>query len=534
MAIGKHAAPQRGGSSAQRAGAPQQTVRMRRASSAAPTSRPATMGYQTASARLRGEGSRAPQGRSPRAALIAVAVILAVVCVVYGAGVWFFSGHFFPRTMLGGLDVSLQDAGTVAADLDERLSSYQLEVSGDGFAWTLTAADAGLDVDHSSFASSALADNNAWAWPIEVFLAHDETNEGAGSLDEDGLAQAVEAQVAAFNEGRTASTDASIAYNEASGSFAVVSEVQGDQLDAQAVLSAVTEALLNMDPTLELTEAELAKPARLSTDPELASAVTEANALLGTNLSLTMGGATVATVDSGVVAGWITLDENYQATVSQDAVTAWVSQLADQLDTVGTTRTYTRADGKQITVSGGTYGWTSDEAALVQSLVDAVSNKQTGELAVPTKQTAVTYTALGQSDWGAYVDIDLTEQHARYYDAQGNLLWESGIITGNPNNGNPTPEGIYKLNNKARDQTLIGATDPATGEPEYESPVSYWMPFVDNLIGLHDASWQRTANFSNPQAYLSVGSHGCVNLPSDKAAALYDIIQIGDCVIVHS
>lgn len=498
------------------------------------TGRGGAAGYQTAAERLRSESARTPQRRSPHGAAIAVAVILLVVAVVYGAGVWFFSGHFFPRTTLGGLDVSLQDPATVASALDDRLSSYQLDVSGDGFAWTLTAADAGLNVDHTAFATQALADNNAWAWPIDVFLAHDESNEGSGSLDEDGLRQAVQGQVDAYNQGRTAPTDASIAYNEATGSFAVVPEVQGDQLDADAVYSAVEGALLNLDSTLQLTDAELAKPARTSDDPELATAVTDANALLGTNLTLTMGGATVATVDSGVVSGWITLDENYKAAVSQDAVDAWVSQLAGQLDTVGTTRTYTRADGKQVTVSGGTYGWTSDEVALTQSLMDAVSNKQTGELAVPTKQTGATYAAQGQPDWGAYCDIDLTEQHARYYDASGNLVWESGVITANVSQGYETPEGVYKLNNKLRDQTLIGLTDPATGEPLYRTPVSYWMPFVDNLIGLHDANWQRTANFSNPQAYLSVGSHGCVNLPVDKAAALFDIIQVGDCVIVHS
>ena len=54
-----------------------------------------------------------------------------------------------------------------------------------------------------------------------------------------------------------------------------------------------------------------------------------------------------------------------------------------------------------------------------------------------------------------------------------------------------------------------------------------------NLVGLHDASWQPSSVFSNPDAYKTYGSHGCVNLPTDKAAEIYGIIQNGDPVIVH-
>ncbi|EGX67639.1 hypothetical protein HMPREF9452_00323 [Collinsella tanakaei YIT 12063] len=52
-------------------------------------------------------------------------------------------------------------------------------------------------------------------------------------------------------------------------------------------------------------------------------------------------------------------------------------------------------------------------------------------------------------------------------------------------------------------------------------------------MGLHDADWQSSASFSNPNAYTYVGSHGCVNLPPDKAGELYNLVKQGICVIVH-
>ncbi|MEE1273363.1 MAG: L,D-transpeptidase, partial [Olegusella sp.] len=60
--------------------------------------------------------------------------------------------------------------------------------------------------------------------------------------------------------------------------------------------------------------------------------------------------------------------------------------------------------------------------------------------------------------------------------------------------------------------------------------VTYWMPFIGNDVGLHDASWRSQFGGS---IYQYNGSHGCVNLPTDKAAQLYGLTRVGDKVIVH-
>ena len=120
----------------------------------------------------------------------------------------------------------------------------------------------------------------------------------------------------------------------------------------------------------------------------------------------------------------------------------------------------------------------------------------------------------------------------RDYDATGNLLWESGIVSGKPGGEDATPTGTYYLKTHQSPSMLRGPKKE-DGKYEWESEVQYWMPFVGNLVGLHDASWQPSSVFSNPDAYKTYGSHGCVNLPTDKAAEIYGIIQNGDPVIVH-
>lgn len=61
----------------------------------------------------------------------------------------------------------------------------------------------------------------------------------------------------------------------------------------------------------------------------------------------------------------------------------------------------------------------------------------------------------------------------------------------------------------------------ANGKYEYETKVNYWMPF-NGGIGFHDASWQP---YFGGDRYLEGGSHGCINMPPDSAAELYNIIQ---------
>ena len=69
------------------------------------------------------------------------------------------------------------------------------------------------------------------------------------------------------------------------------------------------------------------------------------------------------------------------------------------------------------------------------------------------------------------------------------------------------------------------------GTPEYESFVNYWMPFKGNSVGLHDATWQSA--FGGSRYLQGFGSHGCVNLPLDKAKELYGMVEPGDVVVVH-
>ena len=496
-----------------------------------------------------------PNGSRGRRVLIALGVVLAVLVIAYGGGVVLFGNVCYPNTVIADTDVSLMTRDTAISRVRSSAEGYRLTVEGDGFTWTFDPESASEVIDAEAAVDRTIGANDPFEWPVRLVeaLSNTDSNDAVESsadgaeevsldqidlpqgFDRDAFLADLDAALDAFNETRTGTFDAAGAYDADAGKFTLEKARSNQRLDKEAIEVAALRAISTLSKSVTLDEGSFVPLAGGASESELQAAIDQANSLIGTDVDLKMGGSVVATLDGATFVQWMTFDESLKPTLSTEPLAQWVRDLAEtKLDTIGCQRTYTRPDGKVVTVSGGTYGWNSDEQQLVTLLQEAVANKQVGEIDIPTLQNAAVWTAKGEKDWGAYCDIDLTEQHCRYYDASGNILWESGCVTGNPNEGDATPTGVYILNAKRQNETLIGMDMDKDGEPDYRSPVAYWMPFAGNLIGLHDASWQSPSVFTNPTAYLWAGSHGCINLPTDKAGELYNLIQVGDCVIVHN
>lgn len=120
-----------------------------------------------------------------------------------------------------------------------------------------------------------------------------------------------------------------------------------------------------------------------------------------------------------------------------------------------------------------------------------------------------------------YIDVDLTNQTVTYI-LNGAAVWSSECVSGDTSKGRSTPTGIYAVFGHVKGTYLTG--------PTWHNWVDYWMPFTRGGCGLHDATWRK--KFGG-EIYKTNGSHGCVNLPHDKAEELFNMIDIGTVVIVH-
>lgn len=455
-----------------------------------------------------------------------------VLAIAYCSLAIFFNGHCYPGTTLGGKDISLMSSSEIEAVLDEIASTYVVEVSGDGLSFSVSASDAGASIESETIAQDILSENNSVLWPLGLLSTRDMTDHiSIVTGGESGMADMVRAHVEEFNSTADPSSDAYISFDQSESSFVVVPEVYGNTVNADAVVESVDHAIRSLERTVAIGEEHLLKPSVLSDDPQLLDACKSANLMASSRLEFLVSGTSVAKLDSATISGWVVLNADLSVSLDEAAVQSWVDSVAGQINTYGSTRVYTRPDGKVCSVSGGVYGWIVDNDSFRTSVVDYVSSGTVGTYEVPMKQTADSFQGVGKQDWGSrYVDVDLAEQHAVFYD-NGAVIWESDIVSGKPDGEHDTPVGIYLLNSKESPSTLIGSMVPETGKPEYETEVDYWMPFVGNSVGFHDASWQSA--FGGNRYAEGFGSHGCVNLPVEAASKLYSLLNVGDVVVVH-
>ncbi|MEA5019566.1 MAG: L,D-transpeptidase family protein [Gordonibacter sp.] len=456
-------------------------------------------------------------------------IIVALLLAVYVSVAVYFTFHFMPNTKIAGSDVSLMSATEAEDVVVGVVDAYQFSLQGQGLKLSLKGSDLASSHSAAEVAREAMAAENPWAWPIEITQQHDQTQKLSLAFSDLKVKDAVREAVDAYNSSAIDPVNANIAFDKTKGAYVVTPEKIGTKLDADMLVDAAWKAVSSLSPSMTVGDDFLQKPTIFSDDARLTAAVGSANALIAADFSLMMGKDKAAQVDASLISQWVKLGDDFSVAFDDAALTAWANDLAKACNTVGTTRTYTRADGKAISVSGGVYGWEVKTDELLAQVKEGVATGRREALEIPCGAKGDAYNGAGKRDWGnRYMDVDLTEQHARFYDESGAIIWESDIVTGIPDGEHDTPTGVYWVNRKASPSILSGYQ----GETNtYNTEVQYWMPFVGDAVGFHDAEWQSA--FGGTRYKDGFGSHGCVNLPTEKAKELYALLVEADTVVCH-
>lgn len=333
------------------------------------------------------------------------------------------------------------------------------------------------------------------------------------------------------NKERTASVDASIQYQEDQGKFILINEVQGNQIDEGKLQKYVKETLqtefqknsLSGDIILTLGN-EVYQTPSASADEKMQNQLTNLNALLQNyrtaNITYTFG-STEEILDSSTISSWIIIGQD-NVSIDENAARNYIQNLAATYNTIYVPRTFHTSYGNDITIQSNEYGFQIDQegelSQMMEDLKSGASVKRDPVYSISGMQRN------GTDDLaGSYIEVSLDNQHLWLY-KDGVLITETDIISGAPGEDTQTYRGAWPIAYKASPFTL------SSDEYGYEIEVQYWMPFVYGQ-GLHDASWQ--TNFGGDSYRTGSGSHGCVNLPPDQAALIYNTIDGGYPIIIY-
>ncbi len=457
-------------------------------------------------------------------------VLIAMLCVVFvfaaaylGVSAFFYS-HFYYNTKINGVDFSLKTVDEVQEYMAGEVAGYSLTLSElGGKKEVIYGSNISLKYVKDDLVKKQLEKQNPFLW-FTAFWEHPDITASIGvEYNEDQLKGAMGNLECTRPEEQTPPISAIPEFQGTQ--FEIKGEEYGTQLDFEKFITAVNEAISGFIPEVSLEEKGCyVAPVYTSESPEVIAARDAMNSYLGANITLDFTPYTEV-VDATVISQWISVDENMQVTFNQDAVRGYIAGLAEKYDTYGRPRNFTTGFGNTVQIEGGTYGWLIDQETEYSALTANIQNAETVTREPNYLRRGATHEG---NDFGnTYAEVDLTNQHMFYF-KDGQCILQSDIVTGNPNKGHATPQGVYTLSYKAPNQVLRGKKMP-DGTYEYESPVSYWMPF-NGGIGFHDATWQSAFGGSR---YLTYGSHGCVNMPVSAAAELYSYIEAGIPVVCH-
>ena len=456
--------------------------------------------------------------------IIAGSIIGALVVIYLGIAAFFMS-HFLVNTSINGKDFSGKTVADVEEYLKEQVADYELTIlEQNNVSDVITGSEISLAYKENSRVQDALENQRQLLWLISLFSESDTDITIEVEYDE----AALEGKIQNLQAVTAEQVDPVAAHPEYDGnSFVVAEEQYGTTVDMETLTAKIKEHITEFDTTLVMMDEECyVMPAYTSDSPEVQAACDEMNEYLKASITYPMDEDVV--VDKDLISKWVTYDDDMKVAFNEDAVREWMREFGKKYDTLGTTRTITTPTGKTAEVSGGTYGWSVDEETETKNLINSIKNGEVAERAPAYKQTAASH---GAQDWGStYIEVDIAAQHM-WYIVDGAVGMESDVVTGLPADGRDTPTGVYSILYTERDSTLKGETDPETGKPSYETPVAFWMPFTWQGHGFHDATWQSSFGGSR---YQTNGSHGCVNMPYDKAEQLFNMISAGTPVIVHN
>lgn len=318
----------------------------------------------------------------------------------------------------------------------------------------------------------------------------------------------------------TVSRDAYVDLNDPS--FAIVPEVYGTRSDTEKFFNRLIHHIQLGDIQFVFDEKEyLTMPQVTADDPELIEYQKYCMKYLTQKITYQMGESTFTLTPEQLDK---LLSSDHSGKADTDAAAGFVKTMAEKFDNVGITRTFTSLTGKEVTVSGGTYGWMIDQAKETAQLVsDLNSHKDVSRKPV---YSAEGYGEYSQDMGNTYIDVDITEQTVNYFE-NGELKFTSSCVTGCRNNGTTTDIGTYYILNKVTDVVLKG--DNADGS-KYETPVKYWLGVTWTGEGFHDANWR--SKFGG-NIWINNGSHGCINMPPKKMPEFYNMVEVGIPVVNH-
>ena len=458
--------------------------------------------------------------------LFTTAGLLAVV-LFYVLAAAYYRTRFLPRTSINGIAVGGRRVEDAEKSLKNSVEEYTLTVTlRGGEKEMITADDIELTYISGNETAEILSSQNPLLWGPALFgRGESHTVETEFHFDSGKLKSSLASFPEFQKEKVTEPQDAALVQDDTK-LFRIRSEIYGNQPDLTAISKMAESAVQHSEHELDLNQEDGAylSPAVLGSSKDLKEKMDELNAFLSAEVIVRYRDGLAVKLDKETLSYWINYDEEDGYYLSDETLYTnaymLMSEAAEQYNDVRTTLDFQSTSEVIVRLSCDPYGYKIDVEKGMDSIVEALLYHKKTEITPDN----MLMESIDPTFGGTYCEIDVTGQHIWYYES-GELILDTDCVTGSESDPDRrTPSGLFYLYNKEQN-AVLGSNDPS--DP-YEVTVDCWMPFYESY-GMHDARWR---DEFGGDIYKYSGTHGCANMPSDVAHALFDRIEIGMPVIV--
>ena len=408
-----------------------------------------------------------------------------------------------------GLDTSDMLYSDAEILLEEAVHTYSLNLIVGDQSIRISTDDLGLIFLKENFKSVVqnMSDSGQPADPWSVI-----------SIDHDKLAAFL---MKNFDQKQTASVPATVAWDDAEGMFKVIPGIPEHWYDAGVLCDLVADAIVDLPAELVVQEDSLYMERHdLEQLKNVELLANRANELLKLELEYVFNPRKVEldrkVIDASMIASFLRFDyENGVVFADENAVATYVDSFASEYSYFKHKDRFVTHGGDRIDIKIPFQEQTVDTQALTNLIVESIANGQSGTFEVP-------YSGFVNFE-GDYIEVSIPEQHLWVYQ-DGVMVLESDVVTGNESIGKKTPTGINYVRGHLQNITLFG-----------DYFVNYWMAITrGGVYGFHDADGWREPEEYGGDTYKSHGSGGCVNVPLENMAKMYEIVADATPIVIYN
>ena len=454
-------------------------------------------------------------------ALIASVITAFLLCLacIYFAGRYYFSSHYYPRSSINGVDVSMKSGEEALALVEDELNGYILKIKSAEQDMTISAEQSGLKYTGTEQIQKNVDQQDENYWFKAVFYEH-KYDALDVTLDQAKLQETMNGLYCMNPTTPQQPVDAYIQYDDTKKEYVIVDEVIGNTVVPESLYAALEKAILAREDEVDMTTNEFyVQPKYFAAGKEATEAKATLDKYMSTVINYEDLGSTF-TVTGEDIHNFIKVDKDFKITFDKETMKTFISEkISPVFNTVGQKRTIDSPGSGTFTAEGGTYGW---QVGLIAERTKMIENIKAGG----TVNREPEYIQDGavkdkKNDIGdSYVDVSISDQKL-WVVKKGKVVLESDFVSGSVASNHETHKGIFMVERKQKNYRM----------EDYNVTVKYWLPFnLDQGEGFHDASWRSSFGGS---IYKSDGSHGCINLPPKIAKKMYEIIDTQFPVIVH-